>query len=246
MEDAQRQEAQEAQDILDERSRKAPLWAATGPSYSASSHECWNPLRASDAAKAAAVAAAAAAAVVRSTIVVEKAEATAAADTSGLEPSEAQEVPTGLQTDEEGGVELGEEWERSFAAYTERQQRPTALPSAVEPSVSTVQESDLSSRELEDLIETSEMGLPVSWPSGLDIRAAQGIIKARANSTSGEAAATASPPEAQAENWRQKKRRIQSEKEAATRPRVIPTMEEAMTPAAIIIAKMAAKFRRKN
>ena len=248
MEDAQRQEAQEAQDILDERSRKAPLWAAKGPSFSASSQECWNPLRASDAAEAAA-AAAAAAAVVRSTIVVERALGSTEGldDTSGLETSEAQEAFTELQTDEEGVVELGEAWERSFAAYTERQQRPTVLPSLVEPSASPEQESDLSSKELEDLIETSAMGLPVLWPSGLDIRVAQGIVKARANATRGEAAASTSPPEAvQAENWRQKKRRLQSEREAATRPRAIPTMEEAMTPAAIIMAKMAAKFRRKD
>ena len=50
----------------------------------------------------------------------------------------------------------------------------------------------------------------------------------------------------QSENWRHKKRRLQMEKEAATRQRPIPTVEEATTTAAIRMAKIAAKFRRKD
>ena len=238
MEDTQRQEAQEAKDILEHNRRKAPLWAQE-PSYSTSSKECWNPLRASDAA-AEEAAALTAAAVVRSTILAERSELD---DSMRLEASETQEAFTEPQADETQGAELGEEWERSFAAYTARQQRPTGPPCVGEPTACP--ESDLSSKELEGLIEASEMDLPVCWPSGLDSRVAQAILKARSNISSEEAAASASPPEdVQAENWRHRKRRLQLEKEAATRPRAIPTMEQAMTPAAIKMAKMAAKFRR--
>ena len=238
MEETQRQEAQEAKDILEHNRRKAPLWAQE-PSYSTSSKECWNPLRASDAA-AEEAAALTAAAVVRSTILAERSELD---DSMRLEASETQEASTEPQADETQGAELGEEWERSFAAYTARQQRPTGPPCVGEPTACP--ESDLSSKELEGLIEASEMDLPVCWPSGLDSRVAQAILKARSNISSEEAAASASPPEdVQAENWRHRKRRLQLEKEAATRPRAIPTMEQAMTPAAIKMAKMAAKFRR--
>ena len=78
--------------------------------------------------------------------------------------------------------------------------------------------------------------------------APQQALPTTASTTTTTGASSSDAPWAgeQAENWRHKKRRLQSEREAATRPRAIPTMEEAMTPAAIIMAKMAAKFRRKN
>ena len=77
------------------------------------------------------------------------------------------------------GLNLTDDWEQSFIDHQLRQQEGNvAVVPPVVISVAPAHQSDLTSDNLQDLLELEEFSA-VSWPDGLDARIARGILRDR-------------------------------------------------------------------
>ena len=75
------------------------------------------------------------------------------------------------------GLQLEDAWRSSFLHKNAETLEHRNLPQAEE--VCEVLESPFETTAIEDLLELSDAGEPVSWPSGLDARIAKLILKQR-------------------------------------------------------------------
>ena len=83
------------------------------------------------------------------------------------------------------GLHLGEEWAQSFAAFDKQLKRNAANPPAASDSRDAEEfASSLTTDELQDLLELSDCGIAVNWPSGLDERVANIILLQRRSTAS--------------------------------------------------------------